>query len=151
MDARLEHANLTVRDPEAMIRFLTTAFPHFRVRGRGSECAGHAWVHVGDDVTYLSLLTAPADASGGFAPYSGSPGLNHLGFEVPDALALQRRLEAAGYRETTVANDHPHRIRVYFADPEGNDWEFVEYRSERTAERNDYALPDLGAREEETA
>jgi hypothetical protein len=33
--------------------------------------------------------------------------------------------------------------RVYFTDTEGNDWEFVEYRSSDPAQRNDYALPDL--------
>jgi len=143
MAFRLEHANLTVRDPEAVVRFLTTAFPHFRVRGAGADCAGRPWVHVGDDETYLSLLTAPPDAVGDFTPYSGRPGLNHLGFEVADAAAVRQRLAAAGYAETTVENDHPHRRRVYFADPEGNDWEFVEYRSARIEHRNDYDLPDV--------
>ena len=75
-------------------------------------------------------------------PYAGRPGLNHLGFEVPDVVALRARLLAAGYRETTVPNAHPHRSRVYFADAEGNDWEFVEYHSRVPSERNDYALPD---------
>lgn len=36
MAVRLEHANLTVRDIEGMIRFLQTAFPEFRVRGSNS-------------------------------------------------------------------------------------------------------------------
>jgi hypothetical protein len=31
---------------------------------------------------------------------------------------------------------------VYFYDPEGNDWEFVQYFSQNPAERNDYELPD---------
>ena len=57
--------------------------------------------------------------------------------------ALRERLRAAGYRESTVPNDHPHRRRVYFYDAEGNDWEFVEYHSERVEERNDYALADF--------
>ncbi len=35
MAVRLEHANLTVRDIEGMIRFLRTAFPEFQVRGEG--------------------------------------------------------------------------------------------------------------------
>ncbi len=46
-------------------------------------------------------------------------------------------------RETTVPNEHPHRTRVYFNDPEGNDWEFVEYHSQDPSERNDYAIPDV--------
>jgi hypothetical protein len=31
---------------------------------------------------------------------------------------------------------------VYFYDPEGNDWEFVEYRTDDPGKRHDYDLPD---------
>jgi catechol 2,3-dioxygenase-like lactoylglutathione lyase family enzyme len=113
MSVRLDHANLCVRDVEGMVRFLTAAFPGFRVRGGGPDCAGHAWTHVGDDESYLSLLAA-----------------------------LRERLRAAGSRETTVPNAHPHRRRAYFADAEGNGWELVERRSQGPAERNDDALED---------
>ena len=37
----------------------------------------------------------------------------------------------------------PYRKRVYFTDPEGNDWEFVQYSSDDPAERNDYEHPDI--------
>jgi hypothetical protein len=39
-----------------------------------------------------------------------------------------------------VPNAHPFRRRVYFEDPEGNDWEFVQYFSADPRERNDYQL-----------
>lgn len=139
MSVRLDHANLSVRDPEAVIRFLTTAFPDFRVRGRGGDCAGWEWVHVGNHETYVALLAAGGAVGEPFVPYAGAPGLNHLGFEVDDVAALRERMLAAGYHETTTPNAHPHRRRVYFADAEGNDWEFVEYLSRDPAERNDYA------------
>src|SRR3990172_2733160 len=51
------------------------------------------------------------------------------------------RLLAAGYRDSTAPNGHPHRKRVYFHDVEGDDWEFVEYRSDDPAGRKDYRLP----------
>src|SRR5262245_6044411 len=140
MSVRLDHANLSVRDVDGMIRFLTTAFPDFRVRGRGPSCAGWEWAHVGNDETYVSLLAASGDEGAAFTPYGGAPGLNHLGFEVDDAAGVRARLAAAGYRETTTPNAHPWRVRVYFEDAEGNDWEFVEYRSSDPALRNDYAL-----------
>src|SRR5262245_51622247 len=108
MSIRLEHANLSVRDVDATIRFLTTACPELRVRGRGEGCAGHAWAHLGTDESYLSLLAASGEAAEPFVPYEGRPGLNHLGFEVPDVAAVRARLRAAGYRETTVPNAHPH-------------------------------------------
>jgi catechol 2,3-dioxygenase-like lactoylglutathione lyase family enzyme len=75
-------------------------------------------------------------------PYSGEPGVNHLAYEVDDVESLRARLMAAGFRESTVPNAHPHRKRVYFYDPDGNDWEFVQYFSQDPAERNDYELPD---------
>jgi len=142
MSTRLDHANLAIRDLDAGVRFLTTAFPEFRVRGRGDGWGGSRWVHVGSDSVYVALYSATAHDAPPWIPYGGRPGLNHLGFEVDDIAALRARLAAAGYRETTVANDHPHRTRVYFADAEGNDWEFVQYRSDDPALRNDYAIED---------
>lgn len=66
------------------------------------------------------------------------PGVNHLGFEVDDVEALRERMLAARYHESTVPNAHPHRRRIYFYDPDGNDWEFVQYLSDDPAEQHDY-------------
>jgi catechol 2,3-dioxygenase-like lactoylglutathione lyase family enzyme len=142
MEVRLEHANLTVRDVEATIRFLTTAFPEFRMRGEGKNRDGTRWAHVGTHDTYIALNQAKADSERDRMPYRGEPGLNHLAYEVDDVDSLRLRLKAAGYRDSTVPNAHPHRKRVYFYDPDGNDWEFVQYFSQDPTERNDYALPD---------
>jgi Glyoxalase/Bleomycin resistance protein/Dioxygenase superfamily. len=143
MAVRLEHANISVRDVDGMIRFLTTAFPEFRIRHEGPNRDGTRWVHVGTDDTYIALNEANADSERHWKPYSGEPGVNHLAYEVDDVEALRIRLKAAGYRDSTVANAHPHRKRVYFYDPDGNDWEFVQYLSHDPARRNDYDLPDL--------
>ena len=141
MTMRLEHANLSVRDLDAAVRFVTAAFPAFHVRREGFH-NGRRWLHVGTDDTYLALNEATAVPAEAWEPYSGKPGLNHLGYEVDDVEALRARLVAAGFEESTVPNSHPHRRRVYFYDADGNDWEFVEYFSEDPAERNDYELPD---------
>ena len=140
MSVKLEHANLCVRDIEVMIRFLKTAFPEFRVRADRTGADGERWVHFGTDDTYLALSAADAQADRDWEPYSGLPGVNHLGFEVDDSDALRTRMLAAGYQESSVPNAHPFRRRVYFLDPEGNDWEFVEYRSADPAQRNDYEI-----------
>ena len=142
MAFRLEHANIGVHDIEAMIRFLRTACPEFRIRGEGTSRDGTRWVHIGTNDTYIALGQAKADSARHWVPYAGEPGVNHLAYEVDDVDSLHVRLEAAGYRESTVPNAHPHRKRVYFYDPEGNDWEFVQYFSQDPAERNDYELPD---------
>ncbi len=142
MSVRLEHANMSVRDIDVMIRFLQAAFPEFRVRGKGTSANGTRWVHVGTDETYIALNQATVELEKQWVPYTGEPGVNHLGYEVDDVEAVHSRLTAAGYRESTVPNVHPHRKRVYFYDAEGNDWEFVQYFSEEPAERNDYELSD---------
>ena len=142
MTARLEHANLCVRDIDGMIRFLQTAFPDFRIRFDGQGSDGARWVHVGTDETYLALNHATVKPDQKWAPYSGLPGVNHLAYEVDDVEALHERLTAAGYEDSTVPNAHPYRKRVYFHDSEGNDWEFVQYLSDDRAKRHDYELPD---------
>ena len=143
MTIRLEHANLAVRDVDGAVRFIQTAFPEFRIRREGKSWQGLRWLHVGTDDTYLAINEAPEEPAEIWVPYGGKPGLNHLGYEVDDAEALRQRLLAAGYRDSTVPNQHPHRRRVYFYDAEGNDWEFVEYLSDDPARRNDYDLPDF--------
>jgi len=118
MTIRLEHANLHVRHFDDAVRFLKTAFPDFYVRSE-SVRDGLRWMHIGTDA-----------------------GVNHLGYEVDDVDALQERLTAGGFRDSTYPNKHPHRKRVYFYDVDGNDWEFVQYFSDKPSERNDYDLPD---------
>ena len=142
MTLRLDHANLTVRDVDATLRFLQTACPEFRIRAEGTTWSGSRWVHFGTDDVYLALHQSRAEPAEPWVPYGGKPGTNHLGFEVDDVTALRDRLCAAGYEETTVPNRHPHRRRVYFHDAEGNDWEFVEYFSADPRQRNDYEIPD---------
>ena len=71
-------------------------------------------------------------------PYGDSVGLNHLGWEVDDADQVEARLRAAGFQPNLHVDDHPARRRVYFHDPDGNDWEFVEYLTEDLRIRNSY-------------
>jgi hypothetical protein len=40
MSTRLEHANLAVRDVDAMLSFLQTAFPDFHIRGESKTGQG---------------------------------------------------------------------------------------------------------------
>lgn len=133
---RLEHANLNVRNARVIIDFVCIAAPHFRVRGSGVDDQGRPWCHVGSDDTYLAL-TSLGDAPGR-VPYTNSAGLNHLGFVVDDLDALQARMARAGYRPNLEFDDHPARRRLYYHDPEGNDWEFVAYRTNDVSLRNHY-------------
>jgi catechol 2,3-dioxygenase-like lactoylglutathione lyase family enzyme len=142
MTVRLEHANLIVRDIDATIRFLRTAFPEFRIRFDGEDQSGRRWVHIGTDDTYIALSQSTVEPPERWTPYEGVPGVNHLAYEVDDVEALRERLKSAGYKDSTVPNEHPYRNRVYFYDPDGNDWEFIQYLSDDPAKRNDYTLRD---------
>lgn len=133
---KLEHANLSVTDVDAMTHFITTAFPDFAVRGEGLDDAGRPWRHVGTDDFYVALQAvtgAPVRQ-----PYGDQPGMNHLGWEVEDAAALESRMEAAGFKANLRFGQHPARQRVYFFDPDGNDWEFVQYLSDDPRLRHSY-------------
>jgi catechol 2,3-dioxygenase-like lactoylglutathione lyase family enzyme len=99
-------------------------------------------VHVGSDDTYIALTQAKPEEARRGTPYKGRPGLNHLAYEVDDVEALRARLRSAGYRDSTVPNAHAYRKRIYFYDPEGNDWEFVQYLTDDPEKRHDYELPD---------
>ncbi len=139
---RLEHANLSVRDADAMTRFLQAVAPDFRIRGRGRDGRGRPWRHVGNDDCYIALQSvAGGDVR---TPYGDTPGLNHIGWEVDSIDELEARLRDAGYPPNLRVDDHPARRRLYFYDPEGNDWEFVEYRTDDPRQRNDYEDHEKG-------
>ncbi len=141
MTIRIEHANIVVRDIDATVRFLQTAFPTFEIRHEGDRGEGR-WMHIGTADTYIALNEASVEPTESWAPYNGRPGVNHLGYEIDDADALRERMRAAGYKDSTVPNNHPYRKRVYFYDPDGNDWEFVQYFTDDPARRNDYEITD---------
>ena len=140
MNIRLEHANICVHDINGMIGFLRTAFPEFKIRYDGIGADGERWVHVGTETTYIALKQVSIQSENKWIPYSGKPGVNHLAYEVSNIDIVRDNLNSSGYKDTTIPenDDHPHRKRIYFNDPEGNDWEFVQYYSDKNNERNDY-------------
>jgi catechol 2,3-dioxygenase-like lactoylglutathione lyase family enzyme/ketosteroid isomerase-like protein len=136
---RLEHANLVVNDIPATLEFIQTAFPSWKVRGQGEMTwygKPRRWLHVGSDDSYLTLN---GDGEGENRDLSGhAPGLAHLGFVVDDVDGVIERLEAKGYRIDVELAEHPFRKNVYFVDPAGFQFEFMEYLSEEPGERNSY-------------
>ena len=136
---RFEHANLVVTDIPATLAFIQTAFPHWRIRGRG-EMTWHGkprhWLHVGDDDFYVTLND---DGEGKNRELTGhAPGLAHLGFVVDDLDAIVERLEAKGYRIDFWGPEHPYRRNVYFVEPAGFQFEFVQYLSDEPDKKNRY-------------
>ena len=131
----LEHANITVNDLQEAIKFFQTAFPHFRIRGGGNEM--REWVHLGDDHTYVAINQAKQNDIKVDKNYD-KIGINHLGFVVPDVEVIANKLLSNGYKRDYPKQVEQFRIRDYFADADGNQYEFVQYLSEVTQEKNSY-------------
>ena len=55
---RLEHANLVVKDIQPTLEFLLTAFPHWRVRGRGLD-AIYEFAFIGGSLKLRGADAAP--------------------------------------------------------------------------------------------
>ncbi len=128
----LEHANLIVSDIDQALAFIQTAMPEFEVRGEG-KWDTRRWIHVGTHESYLALVEPPANDE-----QQNLGRLNHLGFVVPNVAELSARLEAAGYKRGFPHTEDQFRIRDYFEDAAGQEYEFIQYLSEDVHERNAY-------------
>lgn len=135
MKAYLEHINVSVSNLNKAVAFFQTAFPTFKVRGAGTGSYG-AWLHLGDDDTYIALNEGAGDNNN---PQYAGTGINHVGFVVEDVKSLANRLLNAGYKRSYPIQEQRFRIRDYFLDNDGNEYEFVEYLSDVPEERNDYS------------
>ena len=132
----LEHANITVNDLQEAIKFFQTAFPHFKIRGGGNEL--REWIHLGDDETYIALNKAEHITTKVGKDYDNI-GINHLGFVVEDVETIANNLLSNGYKRDYPKQVEQFRIRDYFADADGNQFEFVQYLSEVVQEKNSYS------------
>lgn len=131
----LEHANITVNNLQEAIHFFQSAFPHFKIRGSGNHM--REWVHLGDDLTYLALNQAKQGNMKIDKNYD-KIGVNHIGFVVEDVQEIAKNLLENGYKRDFPKEVEEFRIRDYFADADGNQYEFVQYLSEVPEEKNKY-------------
>ena len=124
MEARLEHVNITVGDPDRTAALLERLFG-WRVRWAGPSMAGGRSVHVGTGDQYLALYAEKgADGSPRAWP-KGAP-LNHVAVVVDDLGAVERRVTEAGLAPFNHGDYEPGR-RFYFYDPDGIEIEVVSY------------------------
>ena len=123
----LEHANLSVSDPERTAQMLADVFGwHIRWRGDVLGGAGHT-IHVGSEDSYLALYRQGGDVDTlAQDTYRTIGGLNHIGVVVEDIDATEARVTAAGYTPVNHADYEPGR-RFYFDDHDGIEFEVVAY------------------------
>jgi len=117
----LEHANITVSDPDRSSALLQKLCGwHERWRGP-SQLVGWT-IHVGNDRDYLAVYTND-NIRTGFA--KGQP-LNHVGLVVDDLDAAERIVIDAGLQPMNHGDYEPGR-RFYFFDWDGIEFEMVSY------------------------
>ena len=131
----LEHNNITVNNLDEAIRFIQTAMPEFQVRGEGADNQ-RRWAHIGTDQSYIALTETMSEVAGSDSYLNH--GFNHMGFVVNDVRAVGKRLRSAGYRSNYPFTEHEFRLRDYYLDADGNEYEFIQYLTENPVERNSY-------------
>jgi len=125
--AHLEHANITVSDPQATATLLVVLFD-WRIRWQGPAKSGGFTIHVGGTRDYLALYTPDETGrtkSGG-ASDTQCGGLNHIGVVVDDLDDVEAKVRAHGYVPESHADYEPGR-RFYFRDHDGIEFEVVSY------------------------
>ena len=140
MVSYLEHANITVPDIDAAIRFLKLVDPDFEVRHDGkSETDNIRWAHIGNQQFYIALQE-PYESEGekqSARPYHDFV-VNHLGWVIEDFDEAVERLEQAGYQRGIPVAPHPARKRAYYFDDAGFEWEILGYLTDKAEDRNAY-------------
>ncbi len=118
----LEHANITVSDPDRSATLLQSLCGWHEPR-RGHSQLGGWTIHVGNDRDYLALYTSGTAVGQGFA--KGVP-LNHIGLVVDNLDAAEAVVRQAGLTPFNHADYEPGR-RFYFFDWDGIEFEIVSY------------------------
>ena len=123
--ARLEHLNLTVRDPDAVGAALCDLLG-WRLRWSGAALGDGRSVHVGDEDGYVALYRPAGAVTDPGSTYGTHGSLNHLGVVVDDLDAVEARALELGYVPRSHADYEPGR-RFYLDGPEGIEVEVVCY------------------------
>ena len=118
---RLEHANISVTDPDRSAALLVDLLG-WHERWKGPSMNGGRTIHVGSGDAYVALYTS-AEVRGDYA--KGNP-LNHIAFEVDDLPSAETIVKAHGL-EPFGHDDYEPGRRFYFFDWDGIEFEVVNY------------------------
>lgn len=118
----LEHANITVSDPDRSSELLQKLCGWHEL-WRGPSQLGGWTIHVGNDHDYLAVYTKDKPVE---QRYSKGMPLNHVGLVVDDLDAAERIVVDAGLVPFNHAEYEPGR-RFYFFDWDGIEFETISY------------------------
>lgn len=126
--ATLEHANITVTDPQATASWMQRVFG-WKTRWEGESINGGHTLHVGGDESYIALYRPPSDRPAirsTTESYFLTGGLNHLAVIVSDFEQTEQAVRDAGFTPGAHQIYEPGR-RFYFHDNNGIEFEVVSY------------------------
>lgn len=118
----LEHANITVSDPDRSATLLQSLCG-WHERWRGQSQLGGWTIHVGNERDYIAVYTKDKHVTQRFT--KGAP-LNHIGLVVDDLDAAEIVVAQAGLTPFSHADYEPGG-RFYFLDWDGIEFEIVSY------------------------
>src|SRR3569623_309371 len=110
----IEHANLTVTDPDRSAGLFERLLG-WRERWRGPSQKGGSTIHVGSDSTYLALYTKGEAQKNQGAGYRKGMPLNHVGLLVDDLDAAEQVVIEAGLEPRGHDDNEPGRRFNIFA------------------------------------
>ncbi|MEH6578613.1 MAG: VOC family protein [Amphritea sp.] len=133
---RIEHANITVPDIDAAIKFLKIVAPDFEVRKDCTPAGSYRWVHIGNEDYYFALQQPHLDAEPEerLTAYKNY-GVNHIGLVVSELQSIESKLLESGYEQSIATPQEHFRKRAYYFDEAGFEWELIEYLSGKTDEK----------------
>lgn len=120
----IEHANLTVSDPERSAALLQDLCG-WQERWRGPALMDGWSLHVGNEASYIALYSGHFGDGVRERFRKGQP-LNHVGLVVDDLAAAETVVIAAGL-EPFGHDDYAPGRRFYFFDWDGIEFELVSY------------------------
>ena len=132
--AILEHANITVKDPDAIANTLCELFD-WHIRWSGPAKDDGYTVHVGTDSTYLALYKpkqfnhiSKIELGENTFDHTTPAHINHLGIVVENLDDVEKKVFTLGFNTYNHGDYEPGR-RFYFMLGEGLEAEVVSYTS----------------------
>ncbi|SCZ49963.1 Catechol 2,3-dioxygenase [Epibacterium ulvae] len=125
MTAYLEHANVTVSNPEQTAAWMEDIFG-WKIRWQGDAMESGHTIHIGSETSYVALYAPDASPTNGPRSYDTRGGLNHLALVVDDFEDTRAKVIAAGFTPGDIHSYEPGQ-RFYFKDDNNIEFEVVHY------------------------
>lgn len=125
MTAQLEHANVTVSNPDATAQWMCDTFG-WHIRWKGASLGGGTTIHVGTDNLYVALYNPNKPTRTAPNNYTTTGGLNHIAVVTDNLSEMESKVRAAGFETHSHADYEPGQ-RFYFHDHDGIEYEVVHY------------------------